>query len=420
MSVDWNWVQGLLSIVSGIGAHPDDSDEVRLEKTLLVALALMISPLAVLWGVIYLVFGERTAASIPLTYATVSWFSIAVFYETRSYDFFRFSQLVLMLVLPFLLMVALGGFINSSAVILWALLSPLGALVFEGRRAAVRWFLAYLALVAVSGLLQRYVRLDNNLTPGLVQIFFVMNIGAVSTVAFVALHIFVGGKDSAFNRLRREQVKSEDLLHNMLPQEVAEILKNQDGLVAKHYDEASILFADIVGFTPLSVELDPAEAVELLNEMYSHFDSLVEQYGLEKIRTVGDNYMVASGVPNPRSEHAQAIAHMALDMQAYVVRHPMVAGRPLKLRIGINSGLLVAGVIGRKKFQYDLWGDVVNTASRMESHGQGGKIQVTADTFELLKDEFVFEPRGTLDVKGKGEMETWFLSGWRGDCGDES
>ncbi len=158
--------------------------------------------------------------------------------------------------------------------------------------------------------------------------------------------------------------------------------------------------------------MTPTEIVELLNEVFSHFDTLVDKYGLEKIKTIGDCYMVAAGVPRPRADHAQALTRMALEMRDYVSGREF-HGRRLAFRIGLNSGPVVAGVIGRKKFIYDLWGDAVNTASRMESHGQGGIIQITRATYELVKDEFVCEPRGTMNVKGKGEMEVWFVTGER-------
>jgi class 3 adenylate cyclase len=167
----------------------------------------------------------------------------------------------------------------------------------------------------------------------------------------------------------------------------------------------------VVNFTPLSTILSPTQAVDLLNEIFSHFDALAEHYDLEKIKTIGDGYMVAGGVPTPRPDHAQAVARMALDMLAYIRARPVTAGTPLDIRIGINSGPVVAGVIGQKKFLYDLWGDTVNTASRMESHGEPGQIQVSQATYALIQDEFICERRGVILVKGKGEMETWFLRG---------
>jgi guanylate cyclase len=239
----------------------------------------------------------------------------------------------------------------------------------------------------------------------------VLNIGAVSSIAFVLLHYFVGQKELAYYLLRVEQDRSEGLLLNVLPRDIAARLKSGERIIADHHPSVSILFADLVGFTSLTNVLSPNEMVELLNEIYSHFDSLIEKHGAEKIRTIGDNYMIAAGLPRPRADHAQILARLALEMNAYIATLAPVGGRRLAYRIGINSGPVIAGVIGHKKFAYDVWGDTVNTASRMESQGIPGKIQITQAAYELLKNDFVCESHGPLDVKGKGQMETWFLVG---------
>ena len=401
----------IVALAARIGADPSDSDDVRLQKALLVGASFMFILAGALWGVAYLALGEPIAGSIPLSYSVVSLLSVVIFALTRRYRFFRFSQLLLILLLPFLLQVAMGGFINSSGVVLWSLLCPLGALLFSEPRHAPGWFLAYLGLVFVSGVIQPYLRVGNTLSPGLVIVFFVANIGGASGIAFILLYSFLGQKNEILRLLRIEQDKSENLLLNILPKEIAAILKNKSRTIADHFDEASILFADMVNFTPLTAAMAPAEMVDLLNEVFSYFDSLVEKYGVEKIRTIGDNYMVAAGVPRPRPDHAHVLARMALDIQSYIRSDPNCVNRNLDFRIGINSGPVVAGVIGRKKFIYDLWGDAVNTASRMESHGVPGRIQITRETYELIKDEFICEPRGSVMVKGKGEMETWYLVG---------
>lgn len=409
--------QFLTSRLGGIGADSDDSDDLRLRKGILVAGSVLFIAAGALWGVLYMAFGEWLAGSIPMGYAVISTLSLLIFARTRQFDFYRSSQLALILLLPFLLMIALGGFVESSAVILWSLICPFGALLFGEPRRATPWFVAYAGLVVLSAFLQRLEPASNGLPPTLVLIFFVLNITAVSGIAFVLLHWFVQQKDEALSLLRVEREKSEGLLLNILPREIAAILKDGARTIADHFDGASILFADMVGFTPLSARLPPRELVDLLNEVFSKFDALVEKYDLEKIRTIGDSYMVASGVPRVRADHARALALMALDIQDYIRHDPVCTGRQIDFRIGINSGPVVAGVIGRKKFIYDLWGDAVNTASRMESHGLPGMIQISRDTFELLKDEFVCEPRGAIMVKGKGEMQTWILQGLRTDSG---
>jgi adenylate cyclase len=388
--------------VASIGADPNDDDDIRLRKSLLVVCAFPFVFAGAGWGLMYILFGEPLAGMIPLSYAVISLLSIIHFGLTRRYHFFRYSQLILILLLPFFLMVMLGGFVNGSAVILWALICPLGALLFDEPSHAPRWFLAFVGLVVLSGFLQPYVGFTNNLSSGIVIFFFVINLIGVGSLVFLMVFYFVGQKNVF-------QEKSEALLLNILPKEIAAILKNEPRTVADHFEGASILFADVVDFTPLSATMAPTELVELLNEVFSHFDLLVEKYGLEKIKTIGDCYMVASGVPRPRADHAQSLIRMALEMRDYVSRHEF-RGRKLTFRIGLNSGPVVAGVIGRNKFIYDLWGDAVNTASRMESHGQGGIIQITRATYELVKDDFVCEPRGTVNVKGKGEMEVWFVT----------
>ena len=209
--------------------------------------------------------------------------------------------------------------------------------------------------------------------------------------------------------LQIEKEKSDRLLLNILPAAVAEKLRQYQGSLAEQFDEVTILFADIVGFTQLSSGMRPIELVALLNQIFSTFDRLADRHGLEKIKTIGDAYMVVSGVPIPRSDCADAIAQMALEMQAAVREFRWNNEKPFRLRIGINTGSVVAGVIGIKKFSYDLWGDAVNVASRMETQGEPGKIQVTRETYQHLKDRYSFEKRGRIYIKGKGEMTTYFL-----------
>ena len=214
------------------------------------------------------------------------------------------------------------------------------------------------------------------------------------------------------NALRQEQQKSERLLLNTLPEAIVKELKQYQRAVPKQYDEASFLFSDIVEFASNSGSMPPTEVVNLLNQVFCIFDQLAQQHGVEKIRTIGDAYFVAGGVPIVRPDHAAAIAEMALDMQEAIAQFTWPNGQPLALRIGINTGgPVVAAVLGTKKFAYDVWGDTVNIASRMETQGVPGKIQVTAATYEQLQDKYKLEQRGTIAVKGKGEMTTYWLLG---------
>jgi class 3 adenylate cyclase len=234
---------------------------------------------------------------------------------------------------------------------------------------------------------------------------------AVRDTALFAAVLLLGEAVRTRRALDLERQRSERLLLNVLPAPIAARLKQHQDVIADAFPDVTVLFADIVDFTQRSQRATPAQIVQVLDELFSAFDQLARRHGLEKIKTIGDAYMVAGGLPNPRPDHAQAIAEMALAMQVEVARRADPSGQPLQVRVGIDTGAVVAGVIGRDKFIYDLWGDTVNTASRMESHGVAGCIQVTARTRQRLRDGYRFRRRGPIQVKGKGEMETWFLLG---------
>ncbi|HXF64447.1 MAG TPA: adenylate/guanylate cyclase domain-containing protein [Caldilineaceae bacterium] len=408
-----SWLPHAGSAIATLGIAPGDSEDLRIQKTVLVRSSLLICCAGVVWGALYFVLGQLLAGLIPWGYSLCSTLNLAVFARTRHFDGFRFIQLLLILLLPIMLMWALGGFITGSAVILWALLCPLGALLFCTPLRAHGWFCAYLVLLVATGLIHPFLPSNSSLAPWLMVFFFVLNIGAVSLVAYLLLHTFLREKEKIFALLRLEQAKTERLLLNVLPKEIATILREQDersaGTIAEHFDQISVLFADVVGFTPLSAKLAPAEMVELLNEVFSYFDQLVDKYHVEKIRTIGDNYMVVAGAPTPRADHARALACVALEMMAYIERSPTTRKHGLRFRIGMNCGPAVGGVIGHHKFHYDVWGDTVNVASRMESQGVPGKIQITPTMQELLYHEFVCRLRGPVEIKGVGEMHTWFL-----------
>jgi adenylate cyclase len=398
---------------AGLGVRADDLEDLRLKKNLLVASSILIGVLALLWGILYLSFGKPLAASIPISYTILSSISVTLFALTAKYRLFRLSQLLLTLMLPFFLAMTLGGFINSSAVLLWSLTCPIGAFLFAGSRESVAWFVAYMVLIGASGFIEPSVAKTARLPDGIITAFFVMNLAAVSTVTFMLLQYFVRQKDRAFRLLHVEQEKSERLLYNVLPREIAPALKEGGERIAERFEEVSILFADMSGFTGLSAQFPPVEIVQLLNEYFSHFDSLCDRHGVEKIRTIGDNYMAACGIPSPKPDHAQRLARMALEMREYVGSRPSFRGHRIRFRIGINSGAVVAGVVGLQKFHYDVWGDAVNFASRMESQGVAGKIQISRNTYNLIRENFRCRRRGTVTVKGKGVRETWFLEGQR-------
>jgi class 3 adenylate cyclase len=399
---------GLSARLAGIGAHTGDDEDTRHRKALLVLLAVLILPVSVVWGTCYLAFGSPVGI-LPFIYFAVSVASLVIFARTRNFRFLLVVQLLDILLMTTAGQMVSGGFLPSGGVGLWGILAPLGALVFLEVRQAVRWFGGFLVAFVVLGMLGEAFFPDADVPHWFTTTMLALNVVGTGSIAFTLLASFARQRNAALVALRAEQVKSDALLMNVLPSSIAERLKVATGSIADHFDSASILFADVVDFTPLSRRLAPAEVVGMLDRLFSHFDTLVERHGLEKIKTIGDCYMAAAGVPDPLPDHARKAALLALDMRDTVATSG-VAGQPgLQLRIGINSGPVVAGVIGTKRFLYDLWGDAVNTASRMEAHGMPGEIQITRTTYELLKNEFVCRRRGTVEVKGQGPMETWYL-----------
>jgi guanylate cyclase len=397
-----NRFDGLAAWAARLGAAASDSAEVALQKRLAVLLSIGLLPFTVLWSTIYVAAGVPLSGAIPALYSVVTPINTLVFAWTRNLAIYRLVQLLMFLLLPWLLMLSLGGFRESSVVIIWAGLCPLAALLVDDLRRTLSWIMGFGVLLIVSAILQPYLS-PVGLPEAFVTWLFGLNVGATIAIAYALLYYFVGQRNFF-------QERSEMLLLNILPKDISEALKAERRTIAAQYDAASILFADVVEFTPMAASMTPLRVVDLLNEIFQCFDDLVESYGLEKIKTIGDCYMVASGVPRARPDHAIALVNVALDMQAAVAQRKF-GGQQIALRIGINSGPVVAGVIGRKKFIYDLWGEAVNMASRMESQGQAGAIQITRHTYELIKDVFVCEPKGTIRVKGADAMEIWHVLG---------
>jgi guanylate cyclase len=399
----------ILARILSIGADPRDCADERFRKRLLVGVALLILPVAFAWGCVYWAFGERWVSLTPWAYVAGSAASLVVFARTRNFAFLRTAQQLLILIAPALGTILVGGLEESSTVLMWSLLAPLGAVAFDRPSRAWPWFGAFVATILLSVALSEVVRPEAaDLPPAFVRTFDILNIILVSFVALLLLVTFARGRETA-------QARVEALLLNVLPEEVAQRLQSDPQSIADHFDDASILFADVVDFTPLSSRLEAREVVALLDRLFTSFDELVDRHDVEKIKTIGDCYMVAAGVPRERRDHAQALAALALELRDCAKDClPDSDGHDLRLRIGISSGPVVAGVIGRRRFLYDLWGDTVNMASRMESHGTPDCIQITRSTYELLREEFVTEPLGLVDVKGKGTVETWQLVGPRG------
>ena len=387
-----------------LGWAPDDDAELRLRKSTLTVAAITISGLAFAWVGTYAALGLPGAAAIPAAYQVATVVGLIWLARTGDFRSFRLSQLGLMVVLPFALQWAIGGFVNSSAVSLWSLIAALGGVFLYGSRGSLPWFAAFIGLTVVSAIVEPIAAARAPAIPPEVRTaFFALNVVGVATTAFAIVTYFVRQREAAL-------AQSDRLLLNILPAAIATRLKRQEDVIAETYPEVAVLFADVVDFTPYVGRTAPADVIGFLNRLFTAFDRLADRHGLEKIKTIGDAYMVAGGVPEPLPNPAAAVAEMALDMLDEA-RLCTAEGMPIRLRIGIDCGPVVAGVIGRRKFAYDLWGDPVNTASRMESHGVPDRIHVTAAVEARLRGHYRFEPRGPIEVKGKGTVETFFLVG---------
>jgi len=390
-------------------SHPTDS---TLGKAILALLVFAESLVCIFWIFTLSGLGEGYAlmALVPYVYIIVSYASLLIFYRSKKFEYFTFTQLVMLLVMPFFMQWAIGGYEASSGIAIWAILSPIGALMILGTRQSTPWVVLFAMLAVISWKLN-YLFAGNSLPipHHIKDTFFLMNIMGTACILYGVMRYFQSQKERTLQELALEQGRSEKLLLNILPKSIASRLKDNDMRIADSHESVTVLFADIVGFTKLTASMPPAELVELLSQLFSRFDKLAEQHGLEKIKTIGDGYMVVGGAPASLEAHASVIARLALEMQQALIAFNAEAGKKLQMRVGISSGGVVAGVIGTSKFAYDIWGDPVNMASRMEQTALPGTIQVSEATYKLIKKDYKLEARGLVEVKGKGEVNTYLL-----------
>ena len=408
--------RGFLDSVRRAGILPGDTGEVRLQKSLLVFATGLISFASILWLLIYWQLGPRFSSTVPFVFQLLLVGNLLVYLRTRNFASFRQIQIALFLFMPFVAQWSIGNFITASGVSLWALLAPIGAVLFIGPREASAWFFAYLFLTALSGACDYYladaspaasIKVPTQTT----VFFFALNFAAVSTIVFLLLRYSASEKQKAHRRLQQEQQRAERLLLNILPGPVAERLKRSDQTIADGFSDVSVMFVDIVDFTRIAGGLSAQQVFAMLNRIFSSFDELAEKYGLEKIKTIGDAYMVAGGLNNDHDDHSAALVDLALAMVDLLQRDHHVNPLRLTVRVGIGSGPVVAGVVGKKKFIYDLWGDTVNLASRITSEGAPGLVQVDQATYRQLADRFAFQAPQTLHLKGKGKTVVYPVSG---------
>jgi class 3 adenylate cyclase len=411
---------GFISRLGAAAIDPADSEELRLRKTLLMFASGLMNVAAIIWLGIYWWMGLKLPTSIPLGFQVLSALVLVIYLKTRNFDFFRLAQLALFLFFPFLIQWSIGSFVSSSGIALLALLAPVGAMVVYGPRESIPWFFAYVVLTIISGLFDFFLARgeDYGIPMRTVAVFFVLNFTIISTMVYLLLRYFVQARDR-FERelakqhelLQEEREKSERLLVSILPPHVAERLKSQPGTIADGFADVSVMFADVVDFTRLAEELTPNQVVSFLDDVFTRFDSLTAKYGLDKIKTIGDAYMVVGGLTGDRLNYVDHTADMALEMIALTENDPQLKRLGIQLHIGIATGPAIAGVIGATRFIYDLWGDTVNLSSRLTAEATAGQILVDKITNRRLGHRYSFETPREIPIKGKGATTTYRLTG---------
>ena len=390
-----------LGRILDIGSDPADEPDLSVRKRTAVATAFVFIAVGVVLGAADLALGEPVFVALAVVQVGAFATALVMFHRSHHLAPLIATMTVGGLAVLFVSVIPSGGLVPGAADLIWIILVPIAAVLFLGSRAAVPALIGVILVVLAAVAVDPFVRVPQP-EPTLARLLFTAVDLIVPAAVALVLVVFIDGERV------RAKAESDTLLLNVLPRSIANRLKRGERVIADYYDEVTILFADVVEFTPFAAQETPARVVEVLNEVFSRFDTLAERYGLEKIKTIGDAYMVVAGAPEPRADHAAVIIEMALAMQATAKSTELSPGRPLRLRIGIASGPAVAGVIGHRKFSYDLWGDAVNLASRMESTGIPGMIQVAASTSRLCGDRYSFQPRD-VEVKGLGALRTYLL-----------
>jgi guanylate cyclase len=376
-----------------------DRSELSLVRRLQVAMAFASMPMIAGLGAVYAAGGHWAAVAWCGAYVVVTLLLLAAVAVTGRFAILRVPHVLVVAALPTGLAIWLGGFVPSGGVILWTFIAPFGATMF-----GLRYRSLYFVLVVVEAIVVYLVPRPAAavLTPRELNFHYAFNMIGFTGFLFSSVRYFV-------TRIDQEKARAEDLLRRTLPAPIVRRLKRGQVQIADHLPAVTVVFADIVGFTPLSARLPPGEVVALLDEIFTRFDALAAEHGVEKIKTIGDAYMAVAGAPEPCADHAARAARLALAMREHVRALAAARSMDLSMRIGLHTGEAVAGVIGIARFAYDLWGDTVNTASRMESHGKPDEIQLTAATHAALGPAFATRERGEIEVKGRGKLMTYWL-----------
>lgn len=381
----------------------------RNKQRLAVELALFILIAGSLYNLLYISLGFSKVAIGSILSLVHTSTNLLVFRKTGNFKFFITSQLLNIFVFGLITHALIGGFVDSSGLGLCTILPAIGALLFSSQKVARLMFVFYcIGLVLIGSYEFIHIAEPYRLPRWLSLVFFVANFIFISGIIYFVVESFHTKVLAFQSSLEQEKEKSEALLLNILPATVIDELKEKGKSSAKLFSHVSVLFTDFVNFTSISEHLSPEDLVAEIDYCFKAFDSIVEKNGLEKIKTIGDAYLAVCGMPEEDEMHAYKVAKAGLEIVDFVETRKQTGGR-FEIRVGINSGPLVAGIVGIKKYAYDIWGDTVNTASRMESSGEKGKVNISEVTYELIKDKFNCVHRGKIEVKNKGMMDMYFI-----------
>ena len=420
-----SWLSTISERLRTAGVNPADSEDLVLKKQLLM-LAMGVTTLApVVWLLLCNWFGLQLSSAIPFGYQLLSVVTLLLYLTNGQFELFRISQSALFLFSPFVLQWSMGNVVASSGVVMWGLMAPVTAVLLYSARESIPWFVAYVVLIAATTLADSMGGTVVRLTPAQLragEIIFAVNFVAVSSLVYFLLRYAAVESEKSRARaaeahalLKEEQGRSERLLRNILPGSVADRLKADSGTIADGFPDVTVMFADIVNFTETAEGMSPNAIFGMLNKIFSSFDALADQHQLDKIKTIGDAYMVAGGMREQDDGYTEGVVNMALDMRDILANDPEMNDRRMQIRIGIGTGPVVAGVVGKRKFIYDLWGDTVNIANRITAEGAPGMIQVDVITWRRLKDKFDFDAPRSIVLKGKGETQVYRVIGRKGE-----
>ncbi len=406
----------MLDYLKNFAREPGDSEELAFRKLLIFLIASICCICGLAWSTLYyFIFGFGVIASLPLLFVLLVGSAIIASHYLRNYKILVYAQLTCIMWVTAFIQWTIGGIDSSGFVTAWSFLGPLGAVIFLSLRESILWMLMFLLVLIVSAVFEpALLGYKPEVTPAVKILFYIMNIGVASSVVFAASAWFV-------KSIQDEKKRSDNLLLNILPVEVADELKEKGYSDARYFDNVTVLFTDFKSFTTVSEKLKPQQLVDELNTCFSAFDEIIGKYNIEKIKTVGDAYLAVSGLPLANPNHAEDMVQAAIEIRDFMYKRKQETHQSgletFEIRIGIHSGSVVAGIVGLKKFAYDIWGDTVNTAARMEQNGEAGKVNISEATYQLLTRnstlsgyKYSFEYRGEIEAKNKGKLKMYFVS----------